>query len=90
MIPKTDTYSKVILWFHGLGDDCDGWSGYMPRFGLSDTKFILPSAQSIPITINGGGKMSGWSVSLLFILYFVYYLYLQIRTFILLLLLLYV
>ena len=40
----------------------------MPRFGLSDTKFILPSAQSIPITINGGGKMPGWSVSLLFIL----------------------
>ena len=68
LIPKTDTYSKAILWFHGLGDDCDGWSGYMPRFGLSDTKFILPSAQSIPITINGGGKMPGWSVSILLVL----------------------
>ena len=33
----------------------------MPQFGLENTKFILPTASSIPISINGGMEMNGWS-----------------------------
>lgn len=59
LMPKSGAYSKVVLWFHGLGDSADGWAEMMPSF--EDTKFILPTANSIPISINGGMLMNGWS-----------------------------
>lgn len=61
MVPTSGKYSKVVLWFHGLGDEADGWSELMPNLGLEDTKFVLPTAQTLPITLNGGFKMTGWS-----------------------------
>ena len=51
----------MLLWFHGLGDTADGWADMMPSLSLEDTKFILPTAFSIPISINGGMEMNGWS-----------------------------
>ena len=61
LMPKSGTYSKVLFWFHGLGDDCTGWGSLMPQLGLADTKFILPTAPERPITLNGGWTMNGWS-----------------------------
>lgn len=61
LIPKSGAYSKVVLWFHGLGDTADGWSQLMPQLKLDDVKFILPTAPSRPITLNGGMSMTGWS-----------------------------
>jgi len=46
---------------HGLGDTCDGWAQGMPELGIPNTKFILPTASSRPISINGGHRMPGWS-----------------------------
>ena len=61
LTPRTGTYSNVVLWFHGLGDTADGWADMMPSLELEDTKYILPTASSIPISINGGMEMNGWS-----------------------------
>lgn len=61
LMPKSGTYSKVLFWFHGLGDDCNGWGSLMPQLGLADTKFILPTAPERPISLNGGWAMNGWS-----------------------------
>lgn len=61
LLPKSGTYSKVVFWFHGLGDTADGWSGLMPELKVDDCKFILPTAPERPITINGGYEMPGWS-----------------------------
>lgn len=61
ILPKDNSYENVVIFLHGLGDSCDGWSQLMPEFGLSKTKYILPSASSIPISINGGYEMPGWS-----------------------------
>lgn len=61
MTPSSGSYSNVVLWLHGLGDTADGWADMMPSFSLEDTKFILPTAASIPISINGGMEMNGWS-----------------------------
>jgi hypothetical protein len=36
----------------------------MPVFGLVNTKIILPTAPTRPISINGGGAMPGWAVRL--------------------------
>jgi predicted esterase len=61
LIPQSGSYSKVVLWFHGLGDTADGWADMMPSLNLEETKFILPTALSIPISVNGGMEMNGWS-----------------------------
>eukprot|EP00903_Cladosiphon_okamuranus_P014379 g13349.t1 len=61
LVPKGGAYTNVVVWLHGLGDTAEGWSGSMPEFKLADTKFILPTADSRPITLNGGYQMPGWS-----------------------------
>jgi hypothetical protein len=33
----------------------------MPSLGLKDTKIVLPTADTIPISLNGGMPMPGWS-----------------------------
>jgi predicted esterase len=58
-IPASGKYDGVVVWMHGLGDSADGWASIVPEMGLQNVKFILPSAHSIPITINGGHKMPG-------------------------------
>lgn len=60
-IPNSGVYKNVLVWMHGLGDTADGWASLMPSFGLKDTKFILPTANTRPISLNGGMKMPGWS-----------------------------
>ena len=61
MLPKSGTYSNVVFWFHGLGDTASGWASAMPSLGLSNTKFILPTADSRPISLNHGMPMPGSS-----------------------------
>lgn len=57
--PTSGTYSNVVVWMHGLGDTADGWASMMPSLGIRDTKFIVPTAKSRPITINMGMPMPG-------------------------------
>jgi len=59
--PTSGKYSNVVLWLHGLGDTADGWASLMPALDIPDTKFILPTASSIPISVNNGIAMPGWS-----------------------------
>ena len=61
MTPSSGEYERVVLWFHGLGDQADGWSELMPALDMEKTKFILPSASPRPIALNGGASMPGWS-----------------------------
>lgn len=61
LVPVNQKYSNVVVWMHGLGDTASGWSGAMPSFRVRDTKFILPTAPTRPITVNGGYPMPGWS-----------------------------
>lgn len=58
-IPSSGTYSNVVIWMHGLGDTADGWASMMPSLGITDTKFIVPTAKSRSITINRGMPMPG-------------------------------
>eukprot|EP01038_Epipyxis_sp_PR26KG_P006433 gene6433-8851_t len=59
--PSQGVYKNVFIFLHGLGDTADGWASTIAEFGIPETKFILPTAQTIPITINGGATMPGWS-----------------------------
>ena len=57
-VPTSGSYDNVVVWLHGLGDTADGWASLMPGLGLKDTKFILPTANSRPISINNGMKIT--------------------------------
>ncbi len=59
---RADATSAVIL-CHGLGDTGAGWEDTVrhalaPR--LPNTRFVLPTAPSQPVTINGGARMPSW------------------------------
>ena len=60
-VPKSGEYQNVVVWLHGLGDTADGWASMMPELRLENTKFILPTAKSRPIALNGGSPMPGTS-----------------------------
>ncbi|KAJ1437657.1 lysophospholipase-like protein II [Ochromonadaceae sp. CCMP2298] len=60
-VPKSGEYSGLLIFLHGLGDTADGWASLMPSLGLKDTKIVLPTADTIPISLNGGMPMPGWS-----------------------------
>lgn len=53
-----------VIWLHGLGDTAAGWSflpGYLAgKGGFDHVDFLLPTAPTIPITVNGGMAMPGW------------------------------
>ncbi|CAM9756493.1 unnamed protein product [Ectocarpus sp. 4 AP-2014] len=61
LVPKDGAYTNVVVWLHGLGDTAAGWASMMPQLKLPNTKFILPTADTRPITLNGGYEMPGWS-----------------------------
>ncbi len=59
--PSSGSYKNVVIWMHGLGDTADGWASMMPDFDFQNTKFILPTATRLPISINMGMPMPAWS-----------------------------
>lgn len=61
LAPSDQQYKYVVVWLHGLGDTADGWAAAMPGLQLPHTKFILPTAATRPITLNGGYAMPAWS-----------------------------
>ncbi|KAG2956470.1 hypothetical protein PC119_g27674, partial [Phytophthora cactorum] len=50
--PEKPTAAVVFL--HGLGDTGHGWSDAMTMLakGLPHVKFVLPTASSMPVTLN--------------------------------------
>lgn len=60
-VPPSGKYDGVVIWMHGLGDTAEGWAYSMPGLNLPNVKFILPTATNVPITINNGHSMPGWS-----------------------------
>ena len=60
--PDEGKHSATIVLMHGLGDSADGWIDIAEQFHqqLPWVKFIVPSAASRPITMNGGFQMPGW------------------------------
>lgn len=60
--PSTEA-NAAIIWLHGLGANGHDFEGIVPELNLPSTmavRFILPSAGSLPITINNGHVMPAW------------------------------
>jgi lysophospholipase-2 len=60
VIEPTEKHTATVVFLHGLGDSGRGWADIVPAFGLKHIKWILPTAESRPISINGGFPMNGW------------------------------
>lgn len=56
-----DADSLVVI-MHGLGDTSDGFADVAAMFSkqMPRTKFVLPTAPTQPVTLNGGYAMPSW------------------------------
>ena len=49
-----------VIWLHGLGADGHDFAPIVPMLKLPSVRFVLPHAQTRPVTINGGFVMRAW------------------------------
>lgn len=61
LIPATG-HSATMFLLHGLGDTAAGWADAAAHFSgsLPEVKFILPTAPTQPVSLNGGMPMPSW------------------------------
>jgi predicted esterase len=59
--PLRGKHTATLVWLHGLGDTADGWSSAVPELRLSSTRVILPTADTVPVTLNFGTRMPAWA-----------------------------
>ena len=60
---KTNDYSVLIVWLHGLGAPAEDFKFLADNMSLPEhlgVKFILPQAPAQSVTLNGGMVMPAW------------------------------
>jgi len=52
----------IVVFLHGLGDTGDGWAmGFQDRrYRNPKVKYIFPTADTMPVSLNGGYPMTAW------------------------------
>ena len=62
IINASTRHTATVILSHGLGDSADGWSDAAAEMSkhLPHVKWILPTAPSNPVTLNGGMRMPSW------------------------------
>ena len=62
IINASSRHTATVILSHGLGDTADGWSDAALEMSrhLPHIKWILPTAPSSPVTLNGGMRMPSW------------------------------
>ena len=62
--PSKTKHTATVILLHGLGDTANGWADFAPmlQMQMPHVKFVFPTAPTRPITLNGGMRMTGWSV----------------------------
>lgn len=61
--PLQGPASSAVIFMHGLGDTSEGWQEVVAdalRGALPGARFILPTAATQPVTVNGGAAMPSW------------------------------
>ncbi|MFL9610895.1 alpha/beta hydrolase [Methylobacillus sp. Pita2] len=59
-ISADDTIRNSVIWLHGLGADGNDFVPVVRELALPHTRFILPHAPAIQVTINNGHTMPAW------------------------------
>ncbi|KAK4316244.1 hypothetical protein Pmani_012577 [Petrolisthes manimaculis] len=60
VVNATAKHTATIIFLHGLGDTGHGWASAMAAIGSPHIKFICPTAQVMPVTLNAGFRMPSW------------------------------
>lgn len=58
--PEGGATKAVCIFLHGLGDTGHGWADVASQMPIEGVKWIFPTARTIPVTLNGGMRMTGW------------------------------
>uniref|UniRef100_A0A7S0X771 Phospholipase/carboxylesterase/thioesterase domain-containing protein n=1 Tax=Mantoniella antarctica TaxID=81844 RepID=A0A7S0X771_9CHLO len=58
--PEGGAASAVCIFLHGLGDTGHGWADVASQMPIAGVQWVFPTARTIPVTLNGGAKMTGW------------------------------
>jgi len=59
-VPSQLPATSSLVFLHGLGDTAHGWSDSFEEMNLTRTRVVLPTANQLPITVNGGMRMPAW------------------------------
>ena len=53
-------HTATVIFLHGLGDTGHGWAGGFDEIKEDHIKYVFPTANTIPVTLNGGMPMPSW------------------------------
>lgn len=59
-ITSSDSIDSSVIWLHGLGADGHDFAPIVEELQLPHTRFILPHAPYMPVTMNNGYVMRAW------------------------------
>jgi lysophospholipase-2 len=60
IVNATTKHTATVIFLHGLGDTGHGWSQLFHQIRLPYVRYVCPSAKVMPVTLNGGMRMSSW------------------------------
>jgi predicted esterase len=65
MSTSSSSHAGALIFLHGLGDTPSGWSSLQRQLPLleprlANIRYVFPHAPTIPLSINGGMRMTGW------------------------------
>ena len=58
--PEGGATKAVCIFLHGLGDTGHGWADVASQMPVEGVRWVFPTAPTIPVTLNGGMRMTGW------------------------------
>eukprot|EP00008_Paramoeba_atlantica_P004222 CAMPEP_0201480116 /NCGR_PEP_ID=MMETSP0151_2-20130828/4670_1 /ASSEMBLY_ACC=CAM_ASM_000257 /TAXON_ID=200890 /ORGANISM="Paramoeba atlantica, Strain 621/1 / CCAP 1560/9" /LENGTH=238 /DNA_ID=CAMNT_0047861875 /DNA_START=179 /DNA_END=895 /DNA_ORIENTATION=- len=63
-VNPSSSHTATVIFFHGLGDTGAGWLDAIEMFSRTElgkyVKFVLPTAPTVPVTLNFGMRMPAW------------------------------
>jgi lysophospholipase-2 len=62
IVNASQKHTATVILTHGLGDTADGWRDAAMHMAslVPHVKWVLPTAPSQPVTLNGGMRMPSW------------------------------
>ena len=53
--------TRTVVMLHGLGDTGAGWASAAQQIRApANTRWVFPTARTVPVTLNGGARMTAW------------------------------
>jgi len=60
IVNATSRHTASVIFLHGLGDTGHGWSQMFQSIRQPHIRYICPTANAIPVTLNMGMRMPSW------------------------------